>query len=172
MQYESYLQHHGIKGQKWGVRRYQNSDGSLTDAGKKRYMKDASREIRRTGYAANTMGRVLGSSKVSNRRISKAAKSYVDWMNYLDESKQKYNITDWTDFDGNPHLREVQKHANSMYKSYSREIDSICRDVLGDVYNKPVKTLNGDTYGEHMYHYLNASMQAHAGIPFLINEKR
>ena len=31
------LQHHGIMGQKWGVRRFQNSDGSLTSAGKKRY---------------------------------------------------------------------------------------------------------------------------------------
>ena len=29
--------HHGIQGQKWGVRRYQNSDGSLTTAGKQRY---------------------------------------------------------------------------------------------------------------------------------------
>ena len=31
------LYHHGIKGQKWGVRRYQNPDGSLTAAGKVRY---------------------------------------------------------------------------------------------------------------------------------------
>lgn len=31
------LYHHGIKGQKWGVRRFQNPDGSLTSAGKKRY---------------------------------------------------------------------------------------------------------------------------------------
>lgn len=30
------LYHFGIKGQKWGVRRYQNSDGTLTDAGRKR----------------------------------------------------------------------------------------------------------------------------------------
>ena len=31
------LQHHGVKGQKWGVRRYQNKDGSLTPEGRKRY---------------------------------------------------------------------------------------------------------------------------------------
>lgn len=34
---DNYLAHHGIKGMKWGVRRYQNEDGSLTAAGKKRY---------------------------------------------------------------------------------------------------------------------------------------
>ncbi|MBR6287816.1 MAG: hypothetical protein IKR19_00555 [Acholeplasmatales bacterium] len=31
------LYHHGIKGQKWGIRRFQNEDGSLTAEGKKRY---------------------------------------------------------------------------------------------------------------------------------------
>lgn len=34
---ENKLYHAGIKGMKWGVRRYQNKDGSLTPAGKKRY---------------------------------------------------------------------------------------------------------------------------------------
>ena len=35
--YDSVIEHHGIKGQKWGVRRYQNKDGSLTEEGRKRF---------------------------------------------------------------------------------------------------------------------------------------
>lgn len=31
-----YLSHHGVKGQKWGIRRYQNKDGSLTPEGRAR----------------------------------------------------------------------------------------------------------------------------------------
>lgn len=34
------LRHYGIKGMKWGVRRYQKKDGTLTSAGKKRYADD------------------------------------------------------------------------------------------------------------------------------------
>lgn len=37
---KNYLAHHGILGQRWGVRRYQNKDGTLTDKGKKRYERD------------------------------------------------------------------------------------------------------------------------------------
>ena len=37
MNYEDELYHHGIIGQRWGIRRFQNLDGSLTDEGRERY---------------------------------------------------------------------------------------------------------------------------------------
>ena len=43
---ETYLAHHGILGMKWGVRRYQNKDGTLTEAGKARAMKVDSSSFR------------------------------------------------------------------------------------------------------------------------------
>lgn len=39
------LRHHGIKGQRWGVRRYQNKDGSLTPQGKKKYYEESNTSI-------------------------------------------------------------------------------------------------------------------------------
>jgi len=54
--YPNELWHYGILGQKWGVRRYQNPDGSLTAAGKKRYdkhvkiMQEEGKEVENRSY--------------------------------------------------------------------------------------------------------------------------
>lgn len=74
---EDYLMHHGIKGQKWGVRRFQNPDGSLTPAGVKRYGTvenyERAREARREKIAS--AGRTAASiAKKSASTIGSAAK--------------------------------------------------------------------------------------------------
>lgn len=60
----SELYHHGIKGMKWGVRRFQNEDGSLTEAGKIRYRYEQEagpkkKDLKRAAKSARHVGNVL-----------------------------------------------------------------------------------------------------------------
>ncbi|RHT38321.1 hypothetical protein DW790_05550 [Firmicutes bacterium AM31-12AC] len=59
------LYHHGVKGMKWGVRRYRNKDGSITEAGKKRYARDA-REKEFNKYDESS-GKYYNQSKKNGR---------------------------------------------------------------------------------------------------------
>lgn len=68
------LYHHGVKGQKWGVRRYQNSDGSLTAAGKARYdAKEANKEARqaRNDWASARRNFIRKESRDNSRQKKK-----------------------------------------------------------------------------------------------------
>lgn len=65
--YNTYLYHHGVKGQKWGVRRYQYADGTLTPAGRKRYSSDS-----------NSLGSTAVKDLVGNVATRVTGKQYVD----------------------------------------------------------------------------------------------
>lgn len=54
------LYHHGIKGMRWGIRRFQNKDGSLTDAGKRR---------------SRSLGQVVHDHKVKKKRVEALKKA-------------------------------------------------------------------------------------------------
>ena len=104
-----YLAHHGIKGQKWGVRRYENPDGSLTEAGKKRYgyktenaKTNAGKEsvhdgnkIKKQSTVKESPYKVKGASQsIKNFSVSKAASDcakMIDKFNAeLDQPNDKY----------------------------------------------------------------------------------
>ena len=64
------LRHHGIKGQKWGVRRFQNKDGSLTPNGKKRYGVD---DYKNTLDKVNSAGKIVDEVRKYNNSAQKSS---------------------------------------------------------------------------------------------------
>ena len=74
------LFHHGVKGQKWGVRRYQNKDGSLTTAGKKRAIKDSKtnwgkeKEYQPSSYKSSSLAGLYAAtnSKFIRKKLDKS----------------------------------------------------------------------------------------------------
>lgn len=77
---EEYLAHHGTKGQRWGVRRFQNSDGSLTAAGKLRYSvgnggRSISKKVDPKSAAKLKKRQAKEAAKLERLKIKEAAKN-------------------------------------------------------------------------------------------------
>ena len=85
--YSDELTHHGIKGQKWGIRRFQNPDGTLTEAGKRRY-----------GTAENlAAGKTLKQIKKEKEEKEKEEKEkerLINSGNAASIKKNAYKLTD------------------------------------------------------------------------------
>ena len=100
---EDELYHYGIKGMKWGVRKYQNEDGSLTSAGKSRYAtvedaKEAYRKAKKESndkYSTAAGGIYGGRLTVTNQQrksYSKDAQAYNNSLAGRTRAKYDYKI--------------------------------------------------------------------------------
>ena len=118
------LYHFGIMGQKWGLRRFQNKDGTLTPEGKMRYLKTDSSITKRVKKDWNSMSdkEFKGKYAASKKTYLKRVKKYGDpYMNsplaktgkklYAMQKGRKYRDSDAID-----ELKEIKKSNGKMVK--------------------------------------------------------
>lgn len=108
---EAYLEHHGILGMKWGVRRFENKDGSLTYAGKKRY--------RSTGLR----------SYIARKRNEKVDKSFKRWRENSEKREsaielgKKANVSRMA-YESDRSNKEAKKQYKLDNKAYKKALRS------------------------------------------------
>lgn len=149
--YKDELYHHGIKGQKWGQRRFQNEDGSLTAAGRQRYDVGEARKAallggaiglykyRKThdyeGYKADKKTAKL--TKYRDKLASKAERKRARAERYAKESSEN--------------LKDMEKNGVQS-KAYQKFLDEQTDSTIDDI---------NEEFGENPSHPVAAKLTAY-----------
>lgn len=135
---EDYLAHHGILGMKWGVRRYQNEDGTLTSAGKKRYGDSENELTAYTDAKAKYKDAASQYAKSSNN-ISRKVRSYYKMQSAKKELS--YAKADLKDAELRRKMSEQKHKSNRQIKLEEEYIkDGLTKDEAALAAYKRVRT--------------------------------
>lgn len=117
------LLHYGIKGMKWYQRRYQNKDGSLTPAGRKRYQKLESEIEKLGGKKANqksSSSSSTSSSSSGTKKISEMDDSELQrYVNRLRNEKDVFDLN-----------RQISTFTAKQKSTGEKIVDKVLNDVL------------------------------------------
>jgi hypothetical protein len=148
---QHYLKHWGVKGMKWGVRRYQNKDGSLTELGKKRmysemYDTEGKEDKERAKYTAEPHKWVGEDMKNEQDALNSASKVTRELKKMTDKSvekaksnKPKMDLSDMTDEEMRKEINRalLERQYNDMFapqqSTKGRETVSEILEVAGSV---------------------------------------
>lgn len=178
------LYHHGIKGQKWGIRRYRNEDGSLTEAGKRRLQKKNYKTFRKGEMHSRSTSSMMKDIQIPNNATTK--KSITELRNAIKERSkyrsEKEKIVDqyWKKYGDiynrdpktmksssniswikDPKFVESQKKESSMDKKINNINRNIAKEVFGKYVDKPFHFIDagsGITMGKEFSKTLESDM--------------
>ena len=158
----SYLEHHGIKNQKWGVRRFQNPDGSLTAAGRIRYgVQGVQKATANVGKAVFNVGKTAGSKVATSAKKAIAAKKEKDLAAKKEKaSKNRDSVLKNKDLFTSQELAELEKRfkvEDDMKFASMRRGQEIAKTIstYGDA---AVKVLNAAQTGGKALSAISAAM--------------
>lgn len=151
------LYHWGVKGMKWGIRRYQNKDGSLTAAGQKRYAREA-KEQRYKDYDEST-GTYSKKTKKGKQELEFDANKYArkDYQRAKNLSDNTSQATRNLREINNKALRNRSKEKMDLSNMTDKEMrDRINREILERQYNDmfaPQKISKGREFATKFLEY-------------------
>lgn len=152
---DEYLMHHGIMGMKWGVRRYQNPDGSLTPAGKSRYQKRVYKDIKKSLRKSDKNWHAQMESVSDVLKNTTLARPTLAESKKIDSSFEEY-YQRTVDLAKNFNEKNRRKREDASIKWHGEQeaaAKRITSDILGKYGEKEYDNLSFKSYVEYALNY-------------------